>query len=511
MSFTQARRQQLVLLIVAAVLGSALTVMGLYLSGWGKYSEPATITTVAHVPAVDAYYSDSDKVSVLPPDFTITAERSMPAVVHVKTSQTYSRSPQSNYQRIPEAFRDYFEGLPFEFREGTPEDGQPYGPQLRQGSGSGVIIDKNGYIATNNHVVEGADAIEVTLNDNRTYKASVIGTDPTTDLALIKIDASDLPYLRFVNSDEVKVGEWVVAVGNPFNLNSTVTAGIVSAKGRNINILREQYAIESFIQTDAAINRGNSGGALVNLSGDLIGINTAIASPTGTYSGYGFAIPSNIVAKVIEDLRNYGVVQRAVLGVRIISLNSDLAKEKDIDLNDGVYVDTLLANSAAGKAGIQPGDVIISIDDKPVKSAPELQEIIGRKRPGDKIEVTVYREGKEKTLPVTLINLEGKVQPVTKKERDVIEILGVEFETLDAETARRLDLKGGVEVVDIGNGVIRNQTNMREGFIITHIENQPVNTKEELKEFLEKREGGIKVEGIYKDLPGTHYYAFGIR
>ena len=347
-------------------------------------------------------------------------------------------------------------------------------PQPRVGSDSGVIINESGYIVTNNQVVANADDIEVGLHDNRTYKASVIGTDPATDLALIQIKETDLPTLPFVNSDDVRIGEWVLAVGNPFNLNSTVTAGIVSATARNINILRDQYAIESFIQTDAAINPGNSGGALVNLEGGLIGINTAIASPTGAYAGYGFAVPSNIVSKVVEDLLKYGSVQRGYLGVMIRGVNSTLAEEEDLEVITGIYVDSLLENSAAREAGIQEGDVIVSINGSTVNTAPKLQELIARKRPGDEIEVKVNRNGTEKTFTVTLNNREGNTEIVAQEKNETLNMLGADFETLDEETAQKLNIDGGVKVSRLYPGKLRKDTDMQEGFIITKVDGKPV-------------------------------------
>ena len=355
-----------------------------------------------------------------------------------------------------------------------------------------------------------AEDLEVTLHDNRTYKAVIIGTDPTTDLALIQIKEKNLPTLPFVNSDEVKVGEWVLAVGNPFNLTSTVTAGIVSAKGRSINILREQYAVESFIQTDAAINPGNSGGALVNLQGGLIGINTAIASPTGAYSGYGFAVPTNIVSKVVDDLIRYGVVQRGVLGVMIRTVDGNLKKDKDLHVAAGAYVDSLLENSAAGAAGLKKGDVIIAVNDISVKSSSELQEAIALHRPGDVVTLKVDRDGREKELKVTLKNRKGKTTLVSKENRDLLNILGADLETLDEKTAKKLDIKGGVKVKDLYSGKLRKYTDMREGFIITKADDQPVRSVEDLVKVLEGKKGGVMLEGVYEDLPGEYYYAFGL-
>ncbi|MCB0551151.1 MAG: Do family serine endopeptidase, partial [Phaeodactylibacter sp.] len=385
-------------------------------------------------------------------------------------------------------------------------------PEVRVGTGSGVIINEGGYIVTNNHVVADADDLEVTLHDNRTFKAAVIGTDPTTDLALLQIKAEGLPALPLVNSDEVKVGEWVLAVGNPMGLNSTVTAGIVSAKGRNINILREQFAVESFIQTDAAINPGNSGGALVNLEGGLVGINTAIASPTGAYAGYGFAVPANIVNKVVEDLLQYGVVQRGVLGVMIRSVDGSLAKEKGLDVTRGAYVDSLLENSAAAAAGLQPGDVVVEVEGKTIQSSPELQEMIARYRPGDKVSLKVDRKGKTKAFEVVLNNRQGSTALVEKpKQKDALAMLGAEFETLSSDAARKLDIEGGVKVTRLSSGKLRKYTDMREGFIITKADGLPVRNVDELAKALEGKSGGVMLEGIYEDVPGVRYYAFGMQ
>jgi len=444
------------------------------------------IEHVTSTPAAQAVYTTNEEGKFIPLDFSTVAEEVMDAVVHIKSTQTYNNNIS---YRSPRKQRS---------------------PQVKMGQGSGVIISEDGYIVTNNHVIADADDLEVTLHDNRTYKAKIVGTDPTTDLALIQIKEKALPTLPLVNSDEVKVGQWVMAVGNPFNLNSTVTAGIVSAKGRNINILKEQFAVESFIQTDAAINPGNSGGALVNLDGSLIGINTAIASPTGAYSGYGFAVPTNIVSKVVEDLIKYGVVQRGVLGIMIRTVDGNLQKDKDLEVVAGAYVDSLMENSAAGAAGIQAGDVVISIDDLAIESSPKLQEVIARHRPGDNISVTVDRKGVEKTYEVTLNNRKGNTNIVKKEYKEVLSILGVNLATIDKATARKLDLKGGVKITELYAGKLRKQTDIRPGFIITKVDGQIVKTMEELIKKLDGKKGGVMLEGVYEDIPGEFYYAFGL-
>lgn len=327
-----------------------------------------------------------------PIDFTKAAERSMSAVVHIKATESAQRAMQRQRQSNP--FRFFF-GDDF----GSSFDG--YGQQ-RSGTGSGVIYTEDGYILTNNHVVEFADEFEVTLHDNREFKARLVGRDETTDMAVIKIDASNLPAIELANSDDVKVGEWVLAVGNPFDLTSTVTAGIVSAKGRNIGIIKNKGAIESFIQTDAAVNPGNSGGALVDVNGRLIGINSAIATPTGVFAGYSFAIPVNMAKKIADDLIKYGVFKRAYLGVDIAEMDEDIAQEWNTKFVHGVAIFNTDPNGSAAYAGLQPKDVIVKINDKTVNTVPELQEMIGRSKVGDTVTVTVSRDGKERTIPVKL-------------------------------------------------------------------------------------------------------------
>ena len=337
-----------------------------------------------------------------------------------------------------------------------------------------------------------------------------MGTDPSTDLALIQIKEENLPTIPLVNSDDVRVGEWVLAVGNPFNLNSTVTAGIVSAKSRNINILQDRYAIESFIQTDAAINPGNSGGALVNLQGGLVGVNTAIASPTGAYSGYGFAVPANIVGNVVEDLLEYGMVQRGYLGVTIRSVDGNLAKQMDLDVMAGVYVDSVAQNSSALDAGVTPGDVILAVDGIHVESAPQLQEAIARFRPGDEIRLSILRGNEKLDVDVQLKNRDGEFNYVSKDHREIFSILGADFEEIDKKTARKLDIPGGLKVTKLYAGKLKRHTDIRDGFIITKIDREIIKSKEDLSKALKGKAGGVMIEGIYEDLPGKQFYAFGL-
>lgn len=482
-------------LFFAAVLGSLCTL------GVTELFKKDTVTLgyTAQAPVSQVAFTTDENGRTIPLDFTAIAAQVTPAVVHIKS--TVDGRMQEFQGSDP--LRDFF--------------GPRYQPGPSQSSGSGVIISENGYIVTNNHVVQDAEVVEVTLSNNREYKAEVIGTDPDTDIALIKINLTGLKYLPFVNSDQSRVGEWVLAVGNPFNLNSTVTAGIISAKGRNINIINRgteagNTAIEAFIQTDAAINPGNSGGALVNMSGGLLGINTAIASPTGSYSGYGFAVPSNIVNKVVEDLIKYGVVQRGWLGVSVGSVTSTLAKEQSLEVDEGAYVSGFAENgkSSAKEAGIKEGDVIVKIDETQITSSTELIEHVGRHRPGDKLMITVNRKGKEITYPVVLKTRNGDVNTVKPEERKGYAALGIAVEDIDVKELKRLDLTNGVKVKNIGNGKLSRYTEIREGFIITKVNDQPIKSAKEFDELLKKKKAGdlIILTGTYEDFPREFNYAF---
>jgi Do/DeqQ family serine protease len=424
-------------------------------------------------------------------DFVTAAEISVPAVVHVKTVFEMNSAAGSGYN----PFREFFWG---------DRGYSQRHPSV--GTGSGVIISDDGYIVTNNHVVDNASQVEVALNDKRTFVADVIGTDPSTDIALLKVDAVELPFLVFGNSDEVRVGEWVLAVGNPFNLTSTVTAGIVSAKGRNINILPDQqFPIESFIQTDAAVNPGNSGGALVATNGSLIGINTAIASNTGAYTGYSFAVPVNIVQKVVYDLMEYGSVQRAFIGVNIRDIDSKLAEEKDVKTLSGVYVAGLTEGGAASESGIKEGDVITSVNGVRVKSSPELQEQVSRYRPGDKVKVTLIRGESEKTVNVILRNKNGNTGIV---KNDMVSVLGARFETVSGEQLNELGIRHGVQVTELNSGKLRS-AGIREGFIIQSIDKRKVSSAEDISLALKDKKGGVLIEGIYPNGMRA-YYGFGL-
>lgn len=374
-------------------------------------------------------------------------------------------------------------------------------------AGSGVIIAADGYIVTNNHVIEDGNLIEVTLNDKRKYEASVVGTDPSTDLALLKIEAQDLPFLVFGDSDSLFTGEWVLAVGNPFNLESTVTAGIVSAKGRSIDILDRQDRIESFIQTDAAVNPGNSGGALVNTSGQLIGINTAIITRSGKYEGYSFAVPSNLAQKVILDLRDFGSVQRGVLGVFIDEITSERAAELQLPSVAGVYITRVTPGSAAADAGLKAGDVIVGINGTNTATLPEMQQQVGMYRPGNTINVTYFRNGQLSEIPVVLKTLAGNTYFTNEKDEDALRNIGFEVRNLSTPEKDKLKVSG-VKVTGIFKGSMIERTNMEAGFVVTHVNKQAVADKEAFIQLLRSERGQVMLEGVYENYPGEYGYSF---
>lgn len=423
------------------------------------------------------------------PDLTYAAENSVHAVVHVKVTS----KQEEQYYTNP--FYEWFYGDRYRQQQ----------PQLREGAGSGVIISKDGYIVTNNHVIEGADNTVVVLNDNRQYAAKLIGTDPTTDLALLKIDEDNLPFLKFGNSDALKLGEWVLAVGNPFNLTSTVTAGIVSAKSRSIGINRADMSIEAFIQTDAAVNPGNSGGALVNMNGELVGINTAIASRTGSYSGYSFAVPAAIVQKVIGDLKEYGQVQRALLGVIIQSVDAKVAKDYNLDKIEGVHIREVNPNSAAEEAGIKTNDVILNIDGVNVNSTAQLQEQISKRRPGDVVKVLIKRDGKPKQINVTLRNMHGDTEIVKGSDNNY---LGAAFAELTENEKYQLRLSHGIKITKLGKGKLKD-AGLKEGFVITEVNKEKVEVVNDLKRIISRAKGGVLIEGKYQSGEPA-YFVFGV-
>ncbi len=445
-------------------------------------------------------------------DFTYAAEVSTPTVVHITTYQKVTQNlGYGNYQnqQMDDIFRQFFGdsyGNPYQQQQPQKQNGKEEEQEQKAGSGSGVIFSADGYIVTNNHVIKGADKIEVVLNDKRRYIATLIGTDPTTDLAVLKIDEKGLPYIKYGDSEKMKIGEWVLAVGNPFDLTSTVTAGIISAKARNINILKdkENLAIESFIQTDAAVNPGNSGGALVNLQGELIGINTAIATPNGTFTGYSFAVPSNLVNKVIDDLIQYGEVQRALLGVSITEVTSQLKEEKGLDKLEGVYVSEVRENSAAEAAGLKVGDVILKINNTPVNSSSELQENVALFRPGNKVNVTYKRKGAIETAVVTLKNKLGNTDVVKKSEKSLVTVYNSQIRELTDEEKTEFGVAGGLKIISVGDGRFAN-AGISKGFVITKVDNKPFTDPNALLSYLQSHKGTLKIEGLYnKNIRSTY-------
>ncbi len=433
------------------------------------------------------FLTDSSFIVPAGINFVFAAKNATPGVVFVRS--TYYGTGESR------SFRNPFDELYDYFRDGDRPRNRGEGAS----SGSGVIISEDGYIVTNNHVIEDADDIEVTLNDNRVYDAQLIGTDPTTDLALLKVEEENLPFVEFGDSDAIQIGEWVLAVGNPFGtLTSTVTAGIVSAKARNINILydRNGHQIEAFIQTDAAVNQGNSGGALVNLKGELVGINTAIATQSGVFSGYSFAVPATLVKKVMEDLLEFGVVQRALLGVSIRAVTAELVEEEGLADIGGVYVAGVGNRSAASDAGIKQGDVILNINGVEVNSVAKLQELVARNRPGDEVSVT-YRRGEEiSKVTVILKNTMGDTEVVRRVVE--IEIEGSIFTQPAPNVQNELGIEGGAQISEIGAGKWADE-GFREGFIITSIDKENVDSPEKLEEILLDKKGGVLVEGYNQD------------
>ncbi|WP_128547481.1 Do family serine endopeptidase [Larkinella soli] len=447
-----------------------------------------------------------------PGDFTYAAEAATPAVVHIKTTVTRT----VRQQQIPDIFRDFFGE---EFGRG----GRGGAPQRQRGqaSGSGVVISQDGYIVTNNHVVQDADEVEVILTDKRSFKAKVIGTDPLTDLAVIQVNAKNLPAITLGDSDALKLGEWVLAVGYPLDLESTVTAGIVSAKGRRIGILDQNVnqndpkpdsPVEAFIQTDAAINPGNSGGALVNLRGELIGINSAIASATGYYSGYGFAVPVSLVKKVSADLLKYGNVQRGYLGIIPIELDSRRAQEVGAKVGRGIYVNEVVEGGASATAGLKKGDVIVKMEGQPLDSDAQMREIIGRRRPGDVIALTVNRNGELRDFRVELRNRNGGRDIIKRSEVTTASTslgsLGADFEDLSAADAKRLGVSGGVRIKRIGDGKMA-ETDIEEGFIILKANGKAVKTVKDLQAAMTTtKEGeGLMLIGMYPNSSRMYYYA----
>ena len=470
--------------VISGAIGAALVLLVFFV--YNNYKDNTEVVTVdfqnelneqEKVPPIHkANYTPQQAV-----DLTDAAEKTVDAVVHIKTSMVMRTN---SYEDFFAPFREYFYNHPG--RNST-----------YVAFGSGVIVSPDGYIVTNNHVIDGADEISITFNDEHETSATIVGTDPGTDLALIKVDEEDLPYLTFGNSDNVKIGEWVLAVGNPFDLNSTVTAGIVSAKARNINILGGQSAIESFIQTDAVVNRGNSGGALVNTNGELVGINAAIASHTGVYEGYSFAIPVNIVRKVVKDIMEYGEVQRGYLGVQIQDINAEFADAMGLDNTKGIYIASVVENSGADEAGLKKGDVILSVNGNKTNSLSTLLGYIGQYNPGAKVIVEVKRDEKIRKFDVVLKNKNGTLATIRSTDSFFNDLLGANLQKITTDEMDELEIRGGLRINKIESGIL-SRSGINEGFIITEINGNTVDSESKLQSALDNtRRNIIRLKGVY--------------
>ena len=462
--------------LISSIL-SAIFAVGLY-----RYMEPPKEVIIKEtIPATYTNLTDEllsgeaqrTFLSSSPTNFIAAAKKATPAVVNIKASKG----------------GDYF------------------WESLSASTGSGVIISPNGYIVTNNHVIEEGKVFRVTLYDKREFNAKLVGTDPSTDLALLKVNGASLPFINFGNSDSLQTGEWVLAVGNPFNLESTVTAGIVSAKGRNIHILEDAYSIESFIQTDAAVNPGNSGGALVNTNGELVGINTAIITRSGKYEGYSFAVPADLVRKVIRDIRDFGVVQRGILGISIDAVTNEVAKNLELKNVKGVLITKVTTGGGADDAGMQENDVIVSINNVSTNSMPELQEQVARYRPGNKIKVGFIRDGIKKTTMIILKNRGNTTELVNARRGKVLEDLGFELRNLTKTEENRIETTG-IYVKSIYKNSLIEETNMELGFIITSVNDQLVENVDEIVDLLSEKNGLIRLGGLYEEYDGEYYYEF---
>lgn len=478
--------KQLKNILLAAVVSILCVTVCLVV--YTKYFLPKSESVVQKESSTPFQFTSASVASEALPDLTFAAEKSVHAVVHITSSIEVQGGQYSN------PLYEFFYGERFQQQ-----------PRTQEATGSGVIISQDGYIVTNNHVIEDAENIKVVLNDKREYKAELIGTDPNTDIALLKIDEDELPFLTFRNSNDLKLGEWVLAVGNPYNLTSTVTAGIVSAKARNIGIIGSKSSsgkmpIEAFIQTDAAVNPGNSGGALVNMAGDLVGINTAIASRTGSYTGYSFAVPSTIVKKVVDDLKQFGTVQRAMLGVGIANLDGELAAKYNIKSTKGVYVTKAVEDMAADKAGIKEGDVILKVDSHLTNSVGELQEAVSQFRPGDKVEVKILRDNKELTKTVELMNEHGNTDAV----KNTLEIYGAVLQNIPYEEKAKFGINHGVKISELNSGKLKEE-GVRKGFIILQVNKEPVSNVNDVLSTIDSANGVVLLEGIYKDGRRAYY------
>ncbi|MFZ0281280.1 MAG: Do family serine endopeptidase [Bacteroidales bacterium] len=463
--------------LVMALLGAAIALLA-----YTKIIDKPSGTLVKDSSRVDVRGAEALLTSLSSQegqiDFTYAAEQTVHAVVHVHT-----KSMVSGQSGNP--IMDWFYG----------DRNSNSKPREVSGWGSGVIISNDGYIVTNNHVVQDAENIEVKLNDNRTFTAQIVGRDPNTDIALLKIKAEDLPFIRYGDSDQLKLGEWVLAVGNPFNLTSTVTAGIVSAKGRSLDILESDYRIESFIQTDAALNMGNSGGALVNTKGLLVGITSAILSPSGAYAGNSFAIPVNIVKKVVDDLEKFGEVQRAIIGVNIMEVTQDDAEKYKLDEVRGARISNIIKDGSAEAAGLKENDIIVKFDGVEVGTPSELQEQVGKHRPGDKASVTYIRNGKEVTTPIVMKNVAGNTNVVTRGMSGGIEVYGARLEALASSDKDKFNIDYGVKVSELNNGKFKD-LGIRKGDVILNVNGRRVKSASEVKDATDDESDLRSIEGV---------------
>ncbi|WP_071134375.1 Do family serine endopeptidase [Millionella massiliensis] len=490
------RKGWIILSVSLSVVAGSIAAYGVSRLTAGQNQTATTVTYTDRLAENHFTSAPDGSTQNILPDFTTAAENGVEAVVNIENRQKYTVRQYSN----PFGGGGFD---PFEFffgpQQGQQQQSQPQQQERRSG-GSGVIISADGYIVSNNHVVEGADELIVTLHDGTTYKATLVGTDPSTDIALLKIDAKDLKTMPFGNSEDLRLGEWVLAIGNPYGLTSTVTAGIVSAKGRSLGVMSSQMGIESFIQTDAAVNPGNSGGALITTEGKLIGINTVIKSPTGAYAGYSFAVPSSIVRKVVTDLREYGVVQRAMLGISFQAITPEwierYGKEKGIEEVGGVYIAEVAADGAAEAAGIKEGDVLTQINGAAMNTTADVQETIAKLRPNDKIKVTVKRDGSTKTFDVTLRNRAGKTDLVKKDDVNLMEELGATFREVSDKQKKELRIRGGIQVVELKSDGLLARSRVQRGYIITAINDTPISSVSDLNRITDKVQS---IDGVYPD------------
>ena len=494
------KKTALVIVAAAAVsaLAGGLTALGVskYTSGEGLFqSSNASALWSDTTPQAGNHFAAYQAEQY--PDLTYAAENAVKAVVNIESIREVQYGGRS---RGYDPFYEFF-GIPY----GGGGYSEPQTREQRSG-GSGVIISADGYIVTNNHVIEEATKLKVKLNDGRTFDAKLVGTDPTTDVALIKIEEKDLPTIPFGNSNDLRLGEWVLAIGSPFDLQSTITAGIVSAKARQLGVIPDELRVESFIQTDAAVNPGNSGGALVNTRGELVGINTVIKSSTGSYIGYSFAVPETIVRKVVVDLKEYGVVQRAMLGVRYRAIDDQfieqMGEELGISKTGGLYVNEVVEGGAAEDAGLRKGDIITAIDGKKTNDASAMSEQMAQYRPGDKITIEYNRNGTSKKTQVTLKNKVGKAEPVTADTKDVAEALGGKFSEVSKSLCEKLEIRGGVQVTSVDRDGLLGRSGIKEGFIITYINDRPVTSLKDLQRLSENVES---IDGIYTNGRALRY------